>query len=600
MNVLFTLSQLEVTGAEVFAVTLADKLVEYGHSVYIISDTLTVPTKAVYQSLPLTKRNAKYRLMNTLSLKRFIKENKIDIVVANSRASAWVSSTACRLAKIPLIVVIHGRQSEFLSRRIFHGFGSYTLAVCEKLKEQLTGFFKVPGYKIEILRNGFDLSKEKPAAIERNEKIIMLIGRLSGPKGELAYKLLDHYQRHFKERNGVKFMVVGGQVIPPEFEKFKNDFEFTGFKKNIGEMIDQSSLIIGSGRIAMDALLRGRPVVAIGEACSIGLITRDNLDLGMATNFGDMNDRERDFDFDLIMKDIEKGLLLNECDKDVAAKMQSEFSLEKTSQRLESIFQSVINRYYKMEIPIIYYHKVINDESDAGRHGIYVTQKLFDEHMKFLSVRGYKTVTFEEALQIKKENRKEKYVIITFDDGYEDNYLYAFPVLKKYNFNAEIFLVAGLDSNEWDRKDNEPVSSMLKKEQIIEMHNYGIRFGSHTMNHKDLTKCTDAELEIEISGSKKHLEEKLGFEINSIAYPYGNYNNGVIDKVKKAGYAIGYATDRGPLGMHEDIFRIKRITIFPNTDKFHFARKVKGNYVFKKVKEEKDLYNIQIQDERYS
>lgn len=600
MNILFTLSQLEVTGAEVFAVTLADQMADKGHNVFIVSDTLTIKSKAVYKSFPLSKRTIPYRIKNSIALKRFISGNKIDIVVANSRASAWVSSIACRLSRIPLIVVIHGRQSEFLSRKIFHGFGFYTFAVCEKLKNQLTGFFNVPGYKVEIFRNPFDLSTVKPALIDRKEKVITLIGRLSGPKGELAHKLLDFYMNCGKAGGNIKFKVVGGQLIPPEFEKFKNEFEFTGFIREIGKLIDESSLVIGSGRIAMESLLRGRPTIAIGEACSIGLITPQNIDFGLATNFGDMNEREREFDFNLIMEDIKKGILLEECDNTVLQKVQNELSLERILERLESVFQSVLIRYHKKEIPIIYYHKVIKDESEAGKHGIYVTQKLFDEHLKYLADNNYKTVTLEEALLLKKENRKGKYVIITFDDGYEDNYLYAFPILKKYNFNAEIFLVAGLESNEWDRKDNEPLSPMLKKEQILEMKEYGIRFGSHTMGHKDLTLCTPAEMDSEISGSKKMLEEKLGFEITSIAYPYGNYNEEIIKKVKEAGYKTGYATDHGPQGMHEDIYRIRRITIFPNTDKFHFARKVKGNYIFKRIKEEKDLYNTQNQDARYS
>lgn len=595
MNILFTLSQLEVTGAEVFAVTIAEKLVQRGHSVFIVSDTLTKKASAEYYRIPLANRKVGARIKNTLSLKRFISKKNIDIVIANSRASAWVSSIACRMCGIPLIVVIHGRQSEFLSRRIFHGFGFYTLAVCEKLKEQLTGFFRVPGYKIEIFRNPFDLSLVKPSETERGEKVISLIGRLSGPKGELALKLLERYKEYREKGGDVKLKVIGGQKIPSEFEPYREIFEFTGFVEDIGKHIDEASLVIGSGRIAMESVLRGRPTVAIGEACSIGLISNENIDFALATNFGDMNVKEREFDFPMIMEHIRKGMAEPYCDEKAVAKARQEYDSELILDRLESICQSIQVSYSKSEIPNIYYHKVIKDESEAGRHGIYVTIKQFEAHLKYLKKKGFRTVSSEEALRIKKENRTGREVIITFDDGYEDNYTNAFPLLKKYGFNAEIFLVAALESNEWDRNGNEPLSPMLKKEQILEMKEYGIRFGSHTLHHRDLTKCPASEMEDEIAGSKKLLEEKLGFNIDSIAYPYGNYNYDVIEAAKKAGYRFGYATDKGPLGMHEDLFRIRRITIFPNTDLFHFARKVNGNYVFKKIKEEKDIYSFNSQ-----
>ena len=592
MNILFALSQIEVTGAEVFAVTLADKLIEKGHSVFIVSDTLTKKTKAEYHSLRLANRKLPNRMKNVIALNKFIYSKKIDIVVANSRAAAWISTISCKMCNIPLITIIHGRQATFLSRKVFRGFGSYTFTVCEKLQDQILNFFKIPPYRVEILRNPFDLSVIKPVNNENEIKIITLIGRLSGPKGELAYKLLDFYSSYLNKGIYAKFKVVGGKTIPPEFEKFKNSFEFTGFVEDISSIIDESDLVIGSGRIAIESILRNKPTVAVGEACSIGLITRKNIDFALATNFGDMNEKEREFDFNLIMEDMKRAFSMKECDAEVVNKVRNEFDLVKIADRMESVFQSVITYFHKIEIPIIYYHRVIKDESEAGKHGIYVTQKLFDEHLKYLKNNNYKTITFDEALELKKNNIQGKNVIITFDDGYEDNYLYAFPLLKKYDFNAEIFLVAGLAHNEWDRKDNEPVAPMLKKEQILEMKNYGIRFGSHTLTHRDLTKCESEERKNEIYNSRKLLEEKLGFNIESIAYPYGNYSEEIISEIKDAGYKYGYATDRGPLGLHEDIFKVRRITIFPNTSKFHFARKIKGNYVFKKIKEEKDFFNF--------
>lgn len=588
-----TLSQLEVTGAEVYSVTLANKFIERGHKVFIISDTLTKKTKAEYTSLPLSKRTFFYRIKNSIFIYQFIKRNNIHIVNAHSRASAWVSCIASKFANVPLVVFIHGRQATSISRRIFHGFGNYTIAVCEKLEQQLLEVFKVSSDKVEVIRNGFDI----PLIEENNttgQKTIAFVTRLSGPKKDLAYKLLEYISasNFFDEVGGVKFKIIGGQTIPPEFEKFKNDFEFTGYVENLPHEINNADVVIGSGRIAIETILYKKPLIAIGEACTIGLVTKDNLRLALETNFGDMNVTEKEFDFEKIVQDLKSALHLTECDDIVHEKVKSDCNIESIVDRLEYIFQSVRIRFYQNEIPIIYYHRIAKDINDAGRHGIFVTEKQFEDHLRYLKKEGYKTITFEEALQIKKNCTPGKYVIITFDDGYEDNYTLAFPLLKKYGFTAIIFLVAGLEYNLWDEQSDEPKLKMLNLQQMLEMIEYGIEFGSHTLSHADLSKESDEKVKVELANSKKNLEEKLGREISSFAFPYGNCNETVKQVAKETGYKFVYATDRAPVGLHEDLLQIRRIGIFPNTTVAGLGRKVKGNYIFKREKKDSPYLRI--------
>jgi len=592
MNILMTLSQLEVTGAEVFAVSIADELISRGHKVFIISDTLTKKTQARYISTPLSKRTLLFRIKNVLFLRKFIRENNIHIVNAHSRASAWVSSLACKLTKIPLVVFIHGRQATFLSRKIFHAYGNYTLLICEKLQDQLSDVFKVHPDKMEVFRNCFDLDIIKPSQEITKQKTVSFITRLSGPKGDLAYKLLEYISTCLSEFQDVKFQVVGGQVIPERFQKFTSQFEFKGFVSNLEEIISESSVVIGSGRIAIETILLNKPLIAVGEACTIGLVTEDNLNFVLETNFGDMNVIEKVFDFEKIINDLKVSLDMNRCDTKVLNRVREECDLKKNVNRLEFIFQSVIVRSFKKEIPVIYYHRVVESLDEAGKHGIYVTAEQFDKHLNYLKKSGYKTITFEEALEIKRSCIEGKYVIITFDDGYEDNYRLAFPILKKYDFKAIIFLVTGLEYNSWDLQSNEPKLRMMNKQQILEMQDYGIEFGSHTLSHTDLTKKSYEEAKKELAESKKTLEEKLGREIKLFAYPYGNSNEEVKKIASLTGYKLAYATDNAPLGLHEDLFQIRRIGIFPNTTVRGLARKVKGNYIFKRQKKDSQYLRI--------
>lgn len=588
MNILMTLSQLEVTGAEVYSVSVANKLIELGHKVFIVSDTLTLAhkTKAVYTPAPLSNRSIPSRIKNTIWLTRFIKKNDIHIVNAHSRASSWVSRLACMIAKVPLIVFIHGRQATFVSRKIFHGYGDYTIAVCEKLAEQLFEIFKLPKHKVEVLRNGFKIGTQNLTDLPK-QKTISLIGRLSGPKGDLAYRLLSFLHERLNtadELKKVKIRVVGGQTIPERFEKFRDKIEFTGFVQGLEGLINDSTVVIGSGRIAIEALLHTRNLVAIGEACSIGLLTKDNIQFALETNFGDMDETEKVFDFEKIYDDVLHALKYPEFDSELSDRVKYECDENRIVRRLEYIFQSVMVRYYKKEIPIIYYHRVIKDLSQAGKHGIYVTAEMFDEHMHYLKSNGFQAVTFEEALQIKRENRKGKFVVITFDDGYEDNYLYAFPILKEYGFSATIFLVAALKTNSWD--EQEPQVKMMSTNQIKEMYKYGIQFGSHTLGHCNLTEVGSHVADRELAESKRLLEDKLGIDIKTMAFPYGSCNDEIKKMSADAGYQYSFATDKAPVGLHEDLHQIRRIGIFPNTDVRGLARKVKGNYVFRKEKDD--------------
>ena len=137
MNILMALSQLEVTGAEVYAVNLANELIKRGNNVYIVSDTLTKKTEAEYFKIEFNKRKLLERIGHIKELLRIIKEKDIHVVHAHSRASSWSSGIACKIAGIPLITTTHGKQPVHMSRKIIKGFGDYSLAVCENVYEQM-------------------------------------------------------------------------------------------------------------------------------------------------------------------------------------------------------------------------------------------------------------------------------------------------------------------------------------------------------------------------------------------------------------------------------------------------------------------------------
>ncbi|MGL5098485.1 MAG: glycosyltransferase family 4 protein, partial [Fusobacteriaceae bacterium] len=262
MNILMALSQLEVTGAEVYAVTLANDLVERGNKVWIVSDTLTKHTEAQYISIKFNKRSFKNRIDQVKKLLEIIKENDIQVVHAHSRASSWAANIACKISGIPMVTTVHGRQPVHFSRKIIKGFGDYILPVCENIEKHIRKDLGVKGEEIEVIRNPIDSKSYYFAETNDNIKYkISIIGRLSGPKGDVAYSILSEISENTK----FDIQVVGGKEVPERFEKFRERVKFLGYVDNVPQVIRESDIVIGAGRVAVEGILSGRPVIAVGE-----------------------------------------------------------------------------------------------------------------------------------------------------------------------------------------------------------------------------------------------------------------------------------------------------------------------------------------------
>lgn len=130
-------------------------------------------------------------------------------------------------------------------------------------------------------------------------------------------------------------------------------------------------------------------------------------------------------------------------------------------------------------------------------------------------------------------------IYITFDDGYEDNYTYAFPLIKEYKVKVTIFVITDLIGEE----------SYLNEEQIKEMSDSGfVSFQSHTVSHQDLTTLDNEQLIYELKSSKEKLESITGQIVDAISYPFGAYDNNVIDAVSQ--YYNVAVTTKGPNLFH--------------------------------------------------
>ena len=446
--------------------------------------------------------------------------------------------------------------------------------------------------KISVITNPINFEEIEIDALSKDKKIISIIGRLSGPKGDVAYDLLEiltdeNILKDFKVR------IIGGKEVPERFLKFKDKgIDFIGYISDLQAKMKESDIIIGAGRVAFEAMLNEVSVIAVGETEYMGAINKGTLSKSLASNFGDIGAMKYPkIKKNILLEDIKKCLSLSvEEKKELKDIIYNETNLKQIVDKIEKKYFDLYVDKKKYEVPVVMYHRVINKSENEGIHGTYIYENIFREHMKYLKENNFSVITFEDLNNIGWRNRfdkNKKYIIITFDDGYVDNYELAFPILKEFNFKATIFLMGESTYNEWDVKaDGEKSFPLMSVEMIKEMQDYGIEFGAHTFNHPKLNKLSNDEIKHQIVDVKKPLEEKIGREIITFAYPYGILNDYAKKMVEEAGYTFGVATDSGSVCLSDDLYQIRRIAIFPNTNLFSFKRKVKGNYNFIKIKRE--------------
>jgi peptidoglycan/xylan/chitin deacetylase (PgdA/CDA1 family) len=455
---------------------------------------------------------------------------------------------------------------------------------------------------IAVVRNGIDQRHwhYRPDMVGE-KKVIALVGRLSGPKGELARRIItDVFPSVIRRIPNIECWIVGGMKESEEIPRLIHTVNaaigsekilFRGFIKDIDEVYRYSVLIIGSGRVAMEALACGTRVIAVGESSSPGLYSAEIEQQALETNFGDAGKPEP-IDYSKIENDI--VTVLTQDTRSTAeqgrAVIEREYALDRIAQRISRVYvEAIAAKMGIHEIPVLMYHRVTGTKPAGTKHGIYVTTAEFEQQLVFLERKGYKALTFADLSEILRGDRKlqARPIMLTFDDGYEDNFVNAFPILKRHSMKAVVFILGdrSISTNVWDIPEGEPEAKLLNDEQIQVMAEYGIELGSHSMDHRRLTELSVEEAQNEITASKLLLEKRLGRGVISLAYPYGAVNERVKECVSYAGYEFGIAVDSGPRNFFDDLYEIRRIQIFPGAGFFSFWKKTSGKYHrYKRIK----------------
>jgi peptidoglycan/xylan/chitin deacetylase (PgdA/CDA1 family) len=235
---------------------------------------------------------------------------------------------------------------------------------------------------------------------------------------------------------------------------------------------------------------------------------------------------------------------------------------------------------YAIRIPVLMYHR-IGDAHNAWEAKYCVSPQLFSEHMHMLATHGMRACAIDDFIVWLNGGRSlpKGSFLLTFDDGFLGVYEHAAPVLGKLRWPATVFLVSQLigKEDEWCRADNPSGATypLLSLEHIRSMRTHGFSFHSHTRQHADLPTLSDAQLKDELSGSKQDLEALLGEPVLYLAYPFGHYDEHVLNLAKQAGYAAAFSVQPGFNRVSADRFRIRRLDIFGTDTPAILMRKIK-------------------------
>ena len=226
-------------------------------------------------------------------------------------------------------------------------------------------------------------------------------------------------------------------------------------------------------------------------------------------------------------------------------------------------------------VPILMYHEIAPPTQTHSR--LAVSPENFAAQLGYLRGAGFTTLTAAELsarLTTRGRPLPDRPIVLTFDDGYADFHSRAMPVLAQHGFTATLFVTTGWEQDA-DMRRSAP-GRMLNRSQLAEVAASGIELGAHTRSHPQLDQLPELLVRDELCGSKRWLEDEIGWAVPGLAYPFG-YSSALVRRVARdVGYRYAHAVDNRTTGADADLFRQPRLTIRRATTLPEFRRLADG------------------------
>ncbi len=232
----------------------------------------------------------------------------------------------------------------------------------------------------------------------------------------------------------------------------------------------------------------------------------------------------------------------------------------------------------QLRVPVLMYHEIAEPADSRSR--LAVSPGAFAAQLDCLAEAGFKTMTAGAVAKVLAQGDgelPERTIVLTFDDGYEDFYSRATPMLSEHGFTATLFLTSGWVRDVGTGTAGERPGRMLSWDQVTETAHAGIEIAAHTRWHPQLDQLPETSVRQELYTSKAWLEERLGVPVPGLAYPFG-YSNATVRRVaREMGYGYGCAVRNRMASTSSDLFALERLTVRRATTLKAFRQLIHGH-----------------------
>lgn len=242
---------------------------------------------------------------------------------------------------IPLLTTLHDAVPVSSLRKTMDDCGARILVAWEQLKTQAIEEEGLASDAVETVHIGMNPDHFAPCALKKKSSrpVLSLMSDLTGPGGDAALKMM---QEVF-EFNKYEVRVIGADRLPAEFSEFENSVELKGAGRDIRTYLAESDVVVASGSSAIEALMMGRPVVAVGKAGIFGLVDEDNLDCAIGSGFGEITCKDRSYlDYEAMRIDIDSAIARRYVSDEVHETIVREFNLKTVADRMENIYKGLV------------------------------------------------------------------------------------------------------------------------------------------------------------------------------------------------------------------------------------------------------------------
>lgn len=309
MNILMSLMQLDIGGAETHVVELAKELKRRGHNITVTSNGGAYVEELEkcgikHYAVPLQNKKPQNVIKAFSLLKEIIINEKIDIVHSHARIPSFILGKLHKKMKFPFVTTAHWIFTTKYGLKYITDWGQKTLAVSEDIKKYLMDNYKIPESDITVTVNGIDVQKfsadtDKTAAMKelglsQNDNTVVYVSRMDEDRSLAAHQLITAAERLDKIVENLKCVIVGGGN---DFENVKKEAEavneklgrkaiiLTGARTDINKLVAPAKLFVGVSRAALEAMAAEKPTIIAGNEGYIGLFDKDKLEVGLKTNF---------------------------------------------------------------------------------------------------------------------------------------------------------------------------------------------------------------------------------------------------------------------------------------------------------------------------